>query len=118
MGAAPLDSASPAKTGALRCSGHGGVQPDPAVSAALEQAATAWLEDAGYHVEEAGRPVRRGGGLWLDVLMNEAAGSMGREIGCAGDPAIPARLPQHMLARVQDLDRDAFVEAMAMRTTI
>jgi amidase len=97
--------------------GTAAFRPDPAVSAALEQAA-AWLEDAGYHVEEA-EPPRFGeaAGLWLDVLMNEAAGSMGREIERAGDPAIQ-RAYRSMLARVRDLDRDAFVEAMAMRTTI
>ena len=97
--------------------GTAAFRPDAAVSAALEQAA-AWLEDAGYHVEEA-EPPRFGeaAGLWLDVLMNEAAGSMGREIERAGDPAIQ-RAYRSMLARVRDLDRDAFVEAMAMRTTI
>lgn len=115
---APLDLRHPGESRRVALfRGAGAFKADPAVLAALEQSA-AWLEDAGYIVEEA-EPPRFGeaADLWLNVLMNEAAGSMRREIERAGDRAIQSAY-QSMLAHTQTLDRDGFIEAMAMRTTI
>lgn len=90
---------------------------DPAVLQALEQSA-AWLEDAGYIVEEAAPPrFDEAADLWLNVLMNEASGSMQGEIERVGDRAIQ-RAYQSMLAYTPVLDKDGFIRAMAMRTTI
>ncbi|MCY1521781.1 Glutamyl-tRNA(Gln) amidotransferase subunit A [compost metagenome] len=49
--------------------------------------------------------------------MNEASGSMQREIERAGDRAIQ-RAYRSMLAHTPVLEKDGFVNAMAMRTTI
>lgn len=90
---------------------------DPAVADALRRAA-GWLQDAGYLVEVAEPPqFDAAAALWLDVLMNEAAGSMRREIERAGDRAIQSAY-QSMLAHAPTRDKDGFVQAMAMRTTI
>ena len=92
-------------------------KPDPAVWVALERSA-AWLEDAGYIVEDAAPPrFDEAADLWLNVLMNEASGSMRREIERVGDGAIQ-RAYQSMLAHTSMLDKDGFISAMAMRTTI
>ncbi len=90
---------------------------DPAVADALQRAA-GWLQDAGYIVEAAEPPqFDAAARLWLDVLMNEAAGSMRREIERAGDRAIQNAY-QSMLAHTPQRDKDGFIQAMAMRTTI
>lgn len=90
---------------------------DPAVAHVLQRAA-GWLQDAGYLVEVAEPPqFDAAASLWLDVLMNEAAGSMGREIERAGDRAIQSAY-RSMLAHAPTRDKDGFVQAMAMRTTI
>ncbi|MNT14772.1 Glutamyl-tRNA(Gln) amidotransferase subunit A [compost metagenome] len=82
------------------------------------QRSAAWLRDAGYDVEEAEPPrFAEAAGLWLSVLMNEASGAMGREIERAGDAAIQ-RAYRSMLAHAPRLDKDGFIKAMAMRTTI
>ncbi|WP_313696444.1 amidase family protein [Achromobacter sp.] len=90
---------------------------DAAVADALQRAA-GWLQDAGYIVEVAEPPqFDAAAALWLDVLMNEAAGSMQREIERAGDRAIQNAY-QSMLAHTPRRDKDGFIQAMAMRTTI
>lgn len=90
---------------------------DAAVADALQRAA-GWLQDAGYIVEAAEPPqFDAAAALWLDVLMNEAAGSMQREIERAGDRAIQNAY-RSMLAHTPRRDKDGFVQAMAMRTTI
>lgn len=89
----------------------------PAVAEVLKRAA-AWLQDAGYIVEAAEPPCFDAAArLWLDVLMNEAAGAMQREIERAGDRAIQNAY-QSMLAHTTRLDKEGFIQAMAMRTTI
>jgi len=91
--------------------------PHPAVLAALQRSA-AWLEDAGYIVEEAAPPhFDEAAELWLSILMNEARAGMQLEIGRAGDRAIQ-RAYQSMLAHTPMLDKDAFIKALARRTTI
>jgi amidase len=90
---------------------------DAAVADALQRAA-GWLQDAGYLVEVATPPqFDAAAELWLDVLMNEAAGAMQREIERAGDRAI-RNAYQSMLAHAPTHDKDGFIQAMAMRTTI
>ena len=115
---APLDQRRPGDSRRVALfRGAAGFKADPAVDDALQRSA-AWLEDAGYIVEEA-EPPRFGEAaeLWLSVLMNEASGSMGREIERAGDAAIQ-RAYRSMLAHAPRLDKDGFVNAMAMRTSI
>lgn len=115
---APLDLRQPgdSKRVALFC-GTSSMKPDPAVLDALLRAAKS-LEDAGYTVETAAPPrFEEAAELWLNVLMNEASGSMGREIERAGDAAIQ-RAYRSMLTHRSVLDRDGFVQAMAMRTTV
>lgn len=93
------------------------LRPDPAVLAALQQSA-AWLEDAGYVVEEAAPPsFDEAAELWLSVLMNEAKGAMQLEIERVGDRAIQ-RAYRSMLAHTPTLDKDAFIKALARRTTL
>jgi amidase len=90
---------------------------DAAVADALQRAA-GWLQDAGYIVEAAEPPqFDAAAALWLDVLMNEAAGSMQREIERAGDRAI-RNAYRSMLVHTPRRDKDGFVQAMAMRTTM
>lgn len=90
---------------------------DAAVADALQRAA-GWLRDAGYIIEAAEPPqFDAAAALWLDVLMNEAAGSMQREIERAGDRAIQNAY-RSMLAHTPRRDKDGFIQAMAMRTTI
>jgi len=87
------------------------------VTDALQRAA-GWLRDAGYIVEVAEPPqFDAAAALWLDVLMNEAAGSMQREIERAGDRAIQNAY-QSMLAHTPRRDKDGFIQSMAVRTTI
>ncbi|SSW67100.1 amidase family protein [Achromobacter agilis] len=115
---APLDLRQPGESRRVALfRGPPAFQPDPAVLDALQRSA-AWLEEAGYIVEEA-EPPRFGeaAALWLEVLMNEASGSMQREIERAGDRAIQ-RAYRSMLAHTPVLEKDGFVNAMAMRTTI
>ncbi|MGH8819611.1 MAG: amidase, partial [Achromobacter pestifer] len=115
---APLDLRRPGDS--RRVALFGGTpafRPDPAVSEALRRSA-AWLEDAGYIVEEAAPPrFDEAVDLWLNVLMNEASGSMQREIETVGDRAIQ-RAYQSMLTHTSILDKEGFIKAMAMRTTI
>ncbi len=115
---APLDLRRPgdSRRVALFC-GTAALQADPAVLEALLRSAKS-LEDAGYIVETAAPPrFEEAAELWLDVLMNEAAGSMGREIERAGDLAIQ-RAYRSMLTHAATLEKDGFVKAMALRTTI
>ncbi|MEN4919176.1 amidase family protein [Achromobacter spanius] len=115
---APLDLRRPGDSRRVALfRGAAGFQADAAVDDALLRSA-AWLRDAGYDVEEAEPPrFAEAAGLWLSVLMNEASGSMAREIERAGDAAIQ-RAYRSMLAHAPRLDKDGFIKAMAMRTTI
>ena len=115
---APLDLRQPGDSRRVALfRGTAQCKADPAVDEALLRAADS-LRDAGYHVEEAAPPrFDEAARLWLDVLMNEAAGSMRREIERAGDAAIQ-RAYGSMLAHAAVLDRDVFVQALALRTTI
>lgn len=115
---APLDLRQPgdSRRVALFC-GTSTLKSDPAVLDALLRSAKS-LEDAGYIVETAAPPrFEEAAELWLNVLMNEASGAMGREIERAGDAAIQ-RAYRSMLTHTSPLDKDGFVQALAMRTTI
>ncbi|MFD4837113.1 amidase family protein [Achromobacter sp. NPDC058515] len=115
---APLELRQPGESRRVALfRGTAAFRADPAVLDALERSA-AWLEDAGYIVEDATPPrFDEAADLWLNVLMNESSGSMQREIERVGDRAIQ-RAYQSMLAHTSILDKDGFIEAMAMRTTI
>lgn len=110
---APLEQPSDNRRVAL----YYGKDSDASVQEALQRAAS-WLQDAGYVVEEA-RPPRfeAAAQLWLDVLMNEAAATTRREIDRVGDTAIQNAY-RSMLTHTRNLDRDGFIEVMALRTTM
>ncbi len=97
---------------------------DPAVAEAVDKAG-AWLEGAGYDVEEAAPPrLEEAAGLFWPVLMAEeraatpaerAASSSGIEK--FGDPAVK-RARASVRAYAGELDYSSYVRALAERTTM
>ena len=101
-----------------------GADADPAVAEAVRSAG-AWLEDAGYEVEECAPPrLDEVSGLFWPMLMAEeraatpaerAASSSGIER--FGDEAV-RRARASVRAYAGDLDYESYVRALATRTTI
>lgn len=101
-----------------------GVDADPAVTGAVSQAG-AWLEDAGYDVEEAAPPrLDEASGLFWPILMAEERAATAAERAASssgieryGDEAVK-RARASVRAYAGDLDYDSYVRALASRTTM
>lgn len=97
---------------------------DPAVTAALRQAG-AWLEDAGYRVEEASPPrLDEASGLFWPILMAEERAATAAERAASssgierfGDEAVK-RARASVRAYAGDLDYETYVRALAARTSM
>ncbi len=105
------------------CTGLPGVEVDPAVSAAVRQAAR-WLEDAGYKVEEAAPPrLEEAGGLFFTTVASEGMVSKedkagtSRAIESLGDEAAK-RARRSTLASIQPLDYEGYINVYARRASI
>ncbi|MFI5011282.1 MAG: amidase family protein [Hyphomicrobiales bacterium] len=94
-----------------------GVVRDKAVSEALRLSA-AWLEEAGYRVEEVAPPRwTEAAELWALLVLNETRFSMMPSIEAHGDEAIK-RAARAMMEITPMVDFDGFRAAMARRSTI
>ena len=101
-----------------------GVDADPAVTEAVENAG-AWLQDAGYDVEEAAPPrLDEASGLFWPILMAEERAATAAERAASssgieryGDEAVK-RARASVRAYAGDLDYEAYVRALASRTTM
>ena len=101
-----------------------GIDADPAVTKAVRQAG-AWLEDAGYDVEEAVPPrLDEASGLFWPILMAEERAATAAERAASssgieryGDEAVK-RARASVRAYAGDLDYETYVRALAGRTTM
>jgi amidase len=94
-----------------------GVPADPAVVAALRQAA-AWLQDAGYTVEEVEPPsLSDAQQLWMLVGNDEARKFMWPAVERQGDEGVRKSFGW-MLGSTAPLDHDAHLKAFARRATL
>ena len=101
-----------------------GVDADPAVTEAVEKAG-AWLQDAGYDVEEAAPPrLDEASGLFWPILMAEERAATAAERAASssgieryGDEAVK-RARASVRAYAGDLDYETYVRALASRTTM
>ena len=101
-----------------------GVDVDPAIAAAIHRAAKL-LEGAGYRVEEVAPPDLREAGVmfWTIIMTEERAasaeekGSSTRAIELYGDEAVK-RTRAGNKAYAGEFDFDAYIKALARRTTI
>jgi amidase len=94
-----------------------GVPRDEAVVRAVRQAA-AWLEEAGYRVEEVAPPRwTEAAELWATIIFDETKVGMLPAIEAYGDIAIKNAVGA-MTGLTPALDLDGFREAMARRSTI
>ena len=101
-----------------------GVDADPAVTEAVRKAG-AWLEDAGYDVEEAAPPrLDEASGLFWPILMAEERAATAAERAASssgieryGDEAVK-RARASVRAYAGDLDYETYVRALASRTTM
>ncbi len=105
------------------CAGVPGAEVDPAVAAAVRQAAR-WLEDAGYQVEEAAPPrLEEAGSLFFALVASEGAVSKEdragttRAIEAFGDEAAK-RARRSTIASVKPLDYEGYINAFARRGAI
>ena len=117
---APAPFAGPTPKAPIRvglCRRVPGFQADPAVVAALDQAAR-WLEAAGYRVEEVELPLFRDAHeLWFNLTLNDTRLMMGETILRDGDAAIQ-RAYREMLACAKELDLRGYLKASASRMNI
>ena len=101
-----------------------GVDADPAVTEAIRKAG-AWLQDAGYDVEEAAPPrLDEASGLFWPILMAEERAATAAERAASssgieryGDEAVK-RARASVRAYAGDLDYETYVRALASRTTM
>ena len=86
-----------------------GIAVDPAVSAALDQAA-GWLQAAGYVVEEAALPgFLEAAELWRTLTTDDARRSVVAGVCEHGDEAIRRSL-HNMMEGMAETDRDGFLD--------
>jgi amidase len=113
----PAASAAPPGLRVAVCSAYPGVAADPAVAAAVQQAA-AWLRAAGYAVEEARPPaLLEGAALWRLLSVEDGRRGISAAIADHGDAAM--RTSQaHMEHGIAPLDRDACLDMLAQRFTL
>lgn len=99
------------------CRSHPGLDFHPAVVAALD-AAAAWLARAGYVVEEVAPPsLTQAAELWRVLTVEDGRRSVSAAIADHGDG--PMRISQaHMEHGVAVGDRDAYLDALALRFTL
>ncbi|AOY94953.1 amidase [Cupriavidus sp. USMAA2-4] len=94
-----------------------GIAVDPAVSAALDQAA-GWLQAAGYVVEEAALPgFLEAAELWRTLTTDDARRSVVAGVREHGDEAIRRSL-HNMMEGMAETDRDGFLDGLARRQTL
>lgn len=102
----------------------GSVESDPAVSAALDQAA-GWLGDAGYRVEAISPPhIEEASALFWSLMLTEegmiadkSGASSANSIDELGDEAV-IKARHSTMANSTLLDHGAFIRALARRTAI
>ena len=99
------------------CAALPGFRIDPAVTAAVKQAAK-WLEEAGYVVEEAAPPrFRDASDLWLAISMTEAKAGMLQTVEAVGDDAIK-RAFGSFYRNAPQLDMLGYMDALSLRSTL
>ena len=115
---APLDLESargPVKVAV--CAELPGFRVDPAVAAAVRQAAR-WLEQAGYVVEEAVPPrIRDAADVWLAISMSEAKAGMQQAVEEVGDDAI-RRAFRSFDSNAPQLDMLGYMDVLSLRSTL
>ncbi len=90
---------------------------DPGIADALRQAA-AWLQDAGYVVEEAAAPsVDEASQLWSTLVLNESKLAMISQINQHGSAAI-RKTGELMIRQAPPADFPAFMQALSRRATL
>jgi amidase len=94
-----------------------GVHADPAVSAAIRQAAR-WLEEAGYKVEETAPPrLEEAARLFFTLVRTEEQAGTTKAIERLGDEAL-RRARASTMAYASDLDFEGYVKAFGRRASI
>ncbi len=90
---------------------------DPGIADALEQAA-AWLQDAGYVVEQAVAPsIEEAAHLWSMLVLNEAKLAMVSQINQYGGAAI-RKTAELMIRQAPPTDFAGFLKALGRRATL
>ncbi len=114
---APLDQAAVRPVRVAMVANAGAIKADPAVVAAVRQAAH-WLEDAGYVVEEASPPhLDEAADLFFTLVRTEERAGTTKMIEEQGDAALRRARASTMNYAVE-LDLDGYVKALARRSTI
>jgi amidase len=105
------------------CTGLPGTDVDPAVAAAVRQAAQ-WLADAGYKVEETSPPhLEEAGDIFFPLIASEGIVSKEDRAGTSkaieafGDEAVK-RARRSIVASVKPLDYEGYINAFARRAAI
>jgi amidase len=94
-----------------------GVHADPAVSAAIRQAAR-WLEEVGYKVEETAPPrLEEAARLFFTLVRTEEQAGTTKAIERLGDEAL-RRARASTMAYASDLDFEGYVKAFGRRASI
>ncbi len=94
-----------------------GVEIDPAVRGALRKAAS-YLEDCGYHIEEAAPPrFTEAARLFFTLVKTEERAGSSRLIDEFGDDAL-RRARASTMATAESLSFEDYIAALARRTTI
>jgi len=114
---APPENASKAGVKVAVCTTLPGYRADPAVAAAVAQAAQ-WLQQAGYVVEEAAPPrFSEAADLWLALIMNETRVSMRQAVETDGDDAVQ-RAFGSMYRLAPELDLVGYMDALSQRSNL
>jgi amidase len=119
----PLRDEAPRPGRVAVCTGIPEADVDPAVAAAVKQAAK-WLADAGYEVEAAAPPhLYEAGSLFFTLVVSENAASTDDRAGTtkaiealADEPCKRAR--RSMVASIRALDYEGYVSALARRAAL
>ncbi|MFS2204458.1 amidase family protein [Variovorax sp. Varisp36] len=94
-----------------------GIPVDPAVTAALNDAAR-WLQQAGYEVVEAELPFfNEAAALWRTLTVDDSRRNIIAGVEQHGDETMQ-RSQRHLLAGMPETDRDGFLDALARRQTL
>lgn len=116
----PLETALKARTTQVRVAmlaEMAGIGADPAVSAAVRQAAR-WIEEAGYKVEETAPPrLEEAARLFFTLVRTEEQPGTTKVIEQLGDDAL-RRARASTMAYASELDFDGYVKAFGRRASI
>lgn len=114
----PLDYPNTRRTHAIAMfKHHPQYESDPSVTAAIEQAA-AWLQAAGYEIDEVTPPCfEEGAEMWRDLVNDDLRRADLAAILRDGDHPVKKSV-EFMLGDRSEYDRDSYLQALARRNSI